>query len=155
MRAVLRPLPILLVLTLGAACGDDGAGPLPAPPDGYPFAYATNGCGPTDGPATRVIFTSESVTELPAAVPRVEVTIYRRASELQGKRFVISGSSNEGQAARCDAESRCEPATTSISFRANAADTVLSGTVSLRFGDGTTVSGGFDAAWKRTELVCG
>jgi hypothetical protein len=155
MRSDVRSLMLLLALSIGA-CGDDDTGPVPAPPDGYPFAYATNGCGPTDGPGTRLILTSEAVTELPASVPRVEVTIYRRAADLQGEQFTWAGSSNEGQSARCDAASQCEPATaTSIGFRDNTADTVLTGTVSLRFGDGTTVSGGFDAAWKRTGLVCG
>ena len=151
----LRPLPVVLVLSL-AACGDDNAGPIPSAPSGYPYAYSTNACGPTDGPGTRIILSRDPLTELPVVSPQVQVSVWQGAAELQGRTFTWAGSSPAGWAGRCDASGVCEAAASStITFRENSADTVLSGTLRLRFQDGSTVSGGFDATWRRTEQVCG
>jgi hypothetical protein len=154
MPRLLRP--IILAAVLSAACGDDNNAPVPSPPDGYPYAYAYRSCGPTDGPATSLELLRDSATTLPVVVPLVAVRLYRASSELQGRAFSWSGSSAEGWGGRCDASGTCEEAVfTSVRFRDNAADTVLTGTLELRFRDGTSASGGFDATWKSTGLVCG
>ena len=151
----MRPLLLALALTL-VACDDDNTGPVPAAPEGYPYAYATNACGPTDGPATRLYLSAEVSDSLPTTAPRVEVLVYRSAADLQGEEFGWSGYSEEGWAGRCPGEGACEEASrVSVQFRRNAADTVLAGAVRVRFPDGSTVSGGFDATWRRTTYLCG
>ena len=138
------------------ACGDDNAGPVPPAPEGYPVAYSTNACGPTDGPATRLYLATDTSSGLPTDATRIEVLVYRTAAELQGQRFTFGASSPEGWTGRCSAGGPCEEATsTVVEFRRNPADTLLSGSVRLRFSDGSTVSGGFDAAWRRTFQLCG
>lgn len=155
-RLVIRPVHAGVLLLLTVACGEDGAGPLPAAPSGYPYAYATNSCGPADGPATRFYLASEPSATLPATVPRIEFVIHRSASELQGEDVTWDGSSSDGWAGRCDGAGPCAAATSAVvRFRRGAADTVLSGTVKLRFEDGTSASGGFEATWRRTEQLCG
>lgn len=151
----MRPLMLALVLTL-VACDDDNTGPVPAAPEGYPFAYASSACGPTDGPATRLYLSAEAFDSLPTTAPRIEVLVYRSAAELQGEDFSWSGYSAEGWAGRCSGDGACEEASSvAVEFRRNAADTVLTGEVRVRFPDGVTVGGGFEAAWRpRTEL-CG
>ena len=150
MRALMIGLALVLV-----ACNDN-SGPVPTAPDGYPFAYATRGCGPTDGPATRLFLSAEASDSLPTTSPRIEVLVYRSAADLQGESFRWSGYSDEGWAGRCDEQGACEQASsTMVEFRQNAADTVLTGEVRVRFPDGSTVSGGFDATWRRTMYLCG
>jgi hypothetical protein len=148
-----RTISALLALLLGAACANDDptAGVV-----GYPIAYATNACGPADGPATRLYLTADSVEGLPTGVPRIEIGIYQDVSELPGRSFSLDGSTAEGWAGRCPAEGACETAASAVvTFGRAAADTLLSGTVQLRFTDGSTVSGGFEAAWRRTQQFCG
>jgi hypothetical protein len=148
-------LSVLGLALLLFAC-DDNSGPVPMAPEGYPFAYATKGCGPTDGPGTRLFLTAEASDSLPTTSPRIEVLIYRSAADVQGEEFSWSGHSDEGWAGRCPGEGACEQASsTRVEFRENAADTVLTGEVRVRFADGSTVSGGFDATWRRTTYVCG
>ncbi|HEX5817471.1 MAG TPA: hypothetical protein VFY20_01235 [Gemmatimonadales bacterium] len=151
----MRPALLALALTL-VACDDDNTGPVPAAPEDYPFAYATNSCGPTDGPATRLYLSAEVSDSLPLVAPRVEVLVYRSAADLQGEEFSWSGYSEEGWAGRCAGDAPCEEASSvAVEFRRNAADTVLTGEVRVRFPDGSTVSGGFDATWRRTTYLCG
>ncbi|HEX5634583.1 MAG TPA: hypothetical protein VFX50_15180 [Gemmatimonadales bacterium] len=146
-------VPVLLVLLLGTACSNDDP---TTSPSGYPIAYATNACGPADGPATRLYLTADSVDGLPSDVPRIEIGIYKDVSELQGRSFSLGKSTADGWAGRCPAQGTCETAESAdVTFRRSAADTLLSGTVQLRFPDGTTVSGGFHAEWRRTQQLCG
>ena len=81
-RLVIRPVHAGVLLLLTVACGEDGAGPLPAAPSGYPYAYATNSCGPADGPATRFYLASEPSATLPATVPRIEFVIHQPHNHL-------------------------------------------------------------------------
>ena len=151
-----RGLTALVALVAIPACGDDNAGPVPAAPEGYPFAYAADACGPTDGPATRLYLSADSTTGVPTDAPRLEVVIYRRAADLQGRSFSWRASSPDAWAGRCASDGSClEASSAAVKFRDNPADTVLTGTVRLRFQDGTTASGGFEAAWRRTGLLCG
>jgi hypothetical protein len=156
MRLLVRPVHTGILLLLTAACGESDAGPLPAAPPGYPYAYASNSCGPADGPATRFYLAAEPSATLPTTAPRIEFAIHRSASELQGEDVAWDGASGEGWAGRCDGSGPCTAATSAVvRFRRGDADTVLSGTVQLRFEDGTSASGGFEAVWRRTEQLCG
>ena len=156
MRTLVPRLLAGIALTLSPACSDDNSSPLPAAPEGYPYAYATNGCGPTDGPATRVFLAADSSDDMPPQVARLEFVIYRSAADLQGEEVSWSGSTNEAWAGRCPATGACDVASfAQVTFRENAADTLLSGTLVMRFQDGTSVSGGFDATWRRTLQLCG
>jgi hypothetical protein len=152
---VTRTVLLTLALSLVGACDDD-SGPVPASPEAYPFAYASTACGPTDGPATRLYLSAEASDSLPVTSPRIEIVIYRRAADLQGEEISWSGYSDEGWAGRCPGDVACEEATSAaLDFRRNAADTVLTGDVRVRFPDGTTVSGGFEATWRRRNYICG
>jgi len=50
----------------------------------------------------------------------------------------------------------CESASQVIvRFRRTGADTTITGTIRLTFGDGSIVTGGFNAAWRPRTVLCG
>lgn len=139
-----------------AGCSTESDLSLPAPPPGYPTAYATAACAPADGPATRLYLAAEPAEALPPAAPFVEVAIWQGVTSLSGQRLEWTGQSGSGMARRCDAAGACAEATSIVvQFRPIGADTTVTGTVTLGFADGATVAGGFNAAWRPTQQICG
>ena len=144
----------LFVVVAGCSAENDLS--LPAPPPGYPTAYATAACAPADGPAMRLYLGAEPAEALPPATPFVEVAIWQGVTSLSGRRIEWTGDSSNGMARRCDAAGACTQATSAVvQFRPMGTDTTVTGTVTLSFADGTTVAGGFNAAWRPTQLMCG
>ena len=71
-----RVVALSLALLL-ASCNSENELSLPAPPAGYPTAYATRDCAPADGPATRLYLAAEPSEALPPPVPFVDVAIWQ------------------------------------------------------------------------------
>jgi hypothetical protein len=142
-----------VLVTLLAACTDAS---IPPPPTGYGFAYATGDCGPADGPAVRLFLLPQEVVLWPPTGARVEVAVWRAASRLPGAELAWSGATNLGWAGRCDDLDQCEAATdVHVTFRGFAADSTLTGSLDLWFGDASRVSGGFSAIWRSAAPICG
>lgn len=141
-------------LLLIAACAD--AGPIPAPPEGYGFAYATPSCGPADGPAVRLYLAAAATESLPPAGTWLDLAVWRSATELPAAELSWSGASDLGWAGRCTDAGPCETATdVRISFRRFEPDSALTGTLDLRFENGSRVAGGFRATWRPATPLCG
>ena len=71
---------------------------LPAPPNGYPTAYATRDCAPADGPAMRLYLAAEPSEALPPPAPFIDVAIWQGVSSVANERFEWGGASSEGNA---------------------------------------------------------
>lgn len=150
-RVVVLSLALLL-----ASCNSENDLSLPAPPAGYPTAYATRDCAPADGPAMRLYLAAEPSEGLPPPVPFVDVAIWQGVASVSSRKFEWSGPSNEGFARRCIATDACEPASQVIvKFRPLGPDTTVTGTMILTFADGSVVTGGFNAAWRPATMLCG
>ncbi len=144
------------VVVLLAGCTGDNELSLPAPPPGYPTAYATASCAPSDGPATQLYLAAEPAEALPPTPPFIEVAIWQGVTSLSNRRIEWTGASSDGMARRCDAAGACAEATSvTVQLRPIGTDTTVTGVVSLGFADGSTVSGGFNAAWRPSRLMCG
>jgi hypothetical protein len=144
------------ILVLLASCGSDNGLSLPAPPPGYPTAYATAACAPFDGPATQLYLAAEPAEALPPPAPFIEVAIWQGVMSLSGRRIEWAGASSSGMARRCDPAGACVEATNvAVQFRPVGADTTVTGVVALNFADGSTATGGFNAAWRHSQLMCG
>lgn len=149
-----RQVIVSLALLLGCTSENDLS--LPSPPNGYPTAYATRDCGPADGPAVRLYLAAEPSEALPPPVPFIDVAIWQGVSAVADNRFEWSGVSSEGNARRCGAADACEAASqVRLQFRPLGADSSLAGTMTLTFPDGSTVAGGFNAAWRPRTMLCG
>ena len=150
-RVVMLPLALLL-----ASCNSENDLSLPAPPPGFPTAYAMRDCAPADGPALRLYLAAEPSEALPPPAPFVDVAVWQGVGALSGKRVEWNGPSSAGTARRCTTAEACEPATQVVlQFRPVAADTSVTGTMTLTFADGATVTGGFNAAWRSATMLCG
>jgi hypothetical protein len=144
------------VVLLLASCSSENDLSLPAPPAGFPTAYATRDCAPADGPALRLYLAAEPSEALPPPSPFVDVAVWQGVGALSGKRVEWSGASSEGNARRCASADACAPATQVVlQFRPIGPDSSVRGTMSLTFADGSTVTGGFDAAWRSATMLCG
>ena len=136
-----------------AACSDAS---LPAPPEGYAFAYATPDCGPADGPAVRIFLVGQEVALWPPTGARLEVAVWRGAADLPGAELSWSGATNLGWVGRCDDAEQCVAATdVRMQFRGFAADSTLTGSLDVGFADGSRVTGGFTAVWHAANPLCG
>lgn len=155
MRVVPRAGGLVLGLAL-ASCVSENELSLPAPPAGYPIAYAAATCAPADGPAVRLFLAAEPTEALPPASPFVELAVWHGVASLSNREFEWAGSSSDGVARRCDVTGACEEATqVHLRFRPVGDDTTVTGTLTLTFPGGSTVGGGFSAAWRPTRQFCG
>ena len=151
-----RILARVTALTLVVSCTSDNDLSLPAPPPGFPTAYATSACAPADGPATHLYLATEPAEALPPPAPFVEIAIWQGVTALSGRRIEWAGPSINGTARRCDAAGSCsEASSVALQFRPIGPDTTVTGVVTLAFADGSTIIGGFNAAWRGTPLMCG
>lgn len=152
----MRRATMLAGVLLVAGCSSENDLSLPAPPNGLPTAYATSDCAPADGPATRLYLSSEPADILPPSAPFVDVAVWQAAGAIAGKRLEWTGPSSDGNARRCTAADACEEATSvTLQFRPREADSSLSGTIALTFADGSSIAGGFNAAWRPRQQLCG
>ena len=142
------------MLLLGG-CTSENDLALPAPPTGYPTAYATRDCAPADGPAMRLYLAAEASEALPPPAPYVDVAIWQGVSSVSNKRFEWDAASSGGTARRCSAADACEAATRVVlQFRPLGADTSVTGTMTLTFADGSMVAVDSMPAWRHPTPCC-
>jgi hypothetical protein len=154
----MRPVTSLTnLLTLGlAACGSGSdLAPFPDPPDHFAFAYATPSCAPWDGSAVEILLTTMPAGDPEAARPQLRLAVYPRSAELAGTTYRWPDDQLMATGARCDADS-CQTAPAGeIRLGTVHPDSTLEGTVTLRFGPGDVLTGGFRAAWRSRRMLCG
>lgn len=160
-RASPRPRPdtslthglALLLLPLGA-CGPPASAD---PPAGYPYASAHADCAPWDGPAVTILLTTQAPDSIAVTGPYVSISVWRSATTLAGRTFAWPSDSQVGAATRCSSDAACEAARSGrVTFAPASPDTILGGTVVLRFaGADSILRGAFRALWRRTRVMCG
>lgn len=143
---------IAILVLIAAACRSD---PL-EPPDGFQFAYAERGCTPVDGSALWLSLTG-TATDAPRSVfPRVDIAINRPLEEVAGQTWVFGTDGATGSAFRCYTGQSCVQAVISrVTIRSIEPDSTVVGEATLRFQDGSSVNGGFRAAWLHEVIFCG
>jgi hypothetical protein len=154
MRPVIR---FTTLLTLGlVACGSGSdLAPVPNPPDDFAFAYASPSCAPWDGRAVEILLTEAPSADPEQVRPQLRVAIYPRTSELEGTTYRWPADQEMATGARCEADS-CQTAPAGeVRLSAVRPDSTLEGTVSLRFGPGDVLTGGFRATWRSRRMLCG
>ena len=122
-----------------------------------PFAYATNSCGPADGPTIVVYLATQSFELAQPVAPFVQVQIPTESTRLKaGDVFRIgedfSTEANawfHGSGVETSAASDGEVGITA--FTAN----TLSGYVDLKFAGGQKFRGSFISAWQPRQILCG
>jgi len=143
---------ILVLVLLATACRSD---PL-EPPEGFSFAYAERGCSPVDGGALWLSLTGTATDEPRSVLPRVDIAIYRPIDEVAGQTWVFGTGGETGSAFRCYTAQACVQAVISrVTIRSIEADSTVVGEATLRFQDGSSVNGGFRAAWLGRTVLCG
>ena len=148
-------LPLGVVLALGCRNSSESA-PLPSPPDGYEFAFATPDCAPWDGRAISILLTGSYADSVDGASRQVRVAVYPRSDSVAGRRFRWPSDPEVAAGTRCLESESCESAKSGeIDFRPTESDTVLEGRVVLRFTKKDSVYGGFRAEWRSRRVMCG
>ena len=148
---------VLVGGSLALGCGESsGLAPLPTPPEGFEFAFAAPDCAPWDGPAISILLTGSLADSVDGASRQLRVAVYKRSDSVAGHRFLWPADPEVAGGTRCrDAES-CEAASSGeIDFRPTGTDTLLEGTVLLRFAETDSVYGGFRAEWRPRRVMCG
>ena len=151
----LRLVPLGVVLALGCR-GSSESKPLPSPPDGYEFAFATPDCAPWDGRAISILLTGSYADSVDGAGRQVRVAVYPRSDSVAGRRFRWPSDPEIAAGTRCRDAASCESAPSGeIDFRPTESDSLLEGRLVLRFTRKDSVYGGFRAEWRPRRVMCG
>jgi hypothetical protein len=130
-----------------AACRNEPRAPFPAA-----FAAAERSCGAADGPAVNIFVSDiQFATETPDP-PYVRIWIQQSVTTLAGKTLQVPAQASAIFYRSGPAPEEATSGTVVIS--SVGADTTVSGTVSVRFGD-LTVSKQFTAPWRSRRVLCG
>ena len=144
---------LAIALCFLVACDETPFEPLSA----LPFAYATNNCGPADGPTVLIYLAAQSF-ELPQPVaPFIQINLPVASTTLKAgdvfrvdeDDFMAPNAYFHGSGVEPRAASDGEIGITA--FSAN----LLSGYVDLEFPGGQTFRGSFMAAWQTRQTFCG
>ena len=144
---------LAVALCFLAACDDETPfEPLSA----LPFAYATNSCGPTDGPVVAIYLAAQSFELQQPVAPYVQVHIPKASSELKaGDEFQVRELFTEANAWFYGSGVETSMATSGeVGVTAFSANT-LSGYIDLEFPGGQAFRGSFMASWQPRQLLCG
>lgn len=155
---------LLAALALLGACGeshvgDDGAVPEDAPSStSFAGAYLTPECAPDDGEAYTLLLWAAAVPECSADGTQRSLSFYifegaERFFPIEPTETVSSGSATlcPGGEAPCRTSSEW-----SVTFDDFVADSGASGSYSVTFDGGETITGTFDASWcAPAPLMCG
>ncbi len=121
-----------------------------------PYTFATNSCGPTDGAAVSIAFTSSAQPIIQPVRSALVVNVWAGIGEIAGRRYRLANDSNDGSAWYSSADSaRNGAASGTVRVFSRAPDSSIVGTVNLRLNDGTRVERDFTATWRPTRMLCG
>ena len=129
----------------------------PLPAATHRFLYATVGqtCAPWDGPALALVL-SDTTGCSPPKGPYVQISLWRDLPPRAGKTFSFDNRNSNGQASRCIKPNECEAAISgSVVFDVVDEGKRAQGRYELRFKDGGTESGSFEADWCQSRALCG
>jgi hypothetical protein len=130
-----------------AACENEPSAPFPAA-----FAKAERSCGAADGPAVNIFLSDTQFASDTPEVPYVRIWIQQSVTTLAGKSFQVPAQASATFHRSGPAPEDATSGTVVIS--SVAADTTVSGTVSVRFGT-LEVSKQFTAPWRSRTFLCG
>jgi hypothetical protein len=136
-----------------SACNETPFEPLSA----LPFAYATNSCGPADGPAVLVYLAAQSFELTQPVAPFIQINLPVASTTMKAgdvfhvedDDFMAPNAFFHGSGVETMAASDGEIGITA--FNAN----TLSGYVDLEFPGGREFRGSFIAAWQQRQTFCG
>lgn len=160
----MRPAAILLAVT-ALDCRPRQPEPT-GPPAGFEHAYAAPDCAPWDGYAVSLVLRGTPLAPLDSMIeagddPQLRLGIYPRDRRGVGRSGVRPGPARwpgdpeVGGGALC-AAGRCTAIPRGrITIREARDDGRLRGIVDVTLGDGRSVRGTFDAAWRQRMRLCG
>lgn len=145
-----------------AACAPSAdQAPVPLAAD-FPFAVYHRDCAPWDGPALSFVFSSEPGDTASSSYPDphhpfLRIATYRPPADLPGHSFDWTGTDhNFGYAELCRADGDCEAAhAVEVEFGNRARDGRVGGELTVRFQDGSVISGPFEAEEVPVTFMCG
>lgn len=147
MSPIPRILTSLAMASLVLACPQ---GRITEPIASLPFATASPGCGPADGPAVEITLASAND---PSAVPHVRVVLYESLDRLTRRWTLGEGAGFASYVTSLDHEESASSGTVEIE-RVDSANKVT-GTVHLVFPHAGIIRGRFQAAWVPRLMLCG
>ena len=158
MTGSIRYLPLVALILVGPPVID--VGPLPKPPAGYQFAYASPDCAPWDGAAMSIYLGASPVFStgtIPDSTPYLNVVVWRAPESLAGGTFDVSAVSKLGAAVICRrSPTDCERASAgTVHFRSARRNGAFEGTIDVTFPKRGRVAGGFHATWHPRLALCG
>lgn len=136
------------------ACGVIG---LLAPPPGLTHATAIRACAPNDGPAVRILLSSDALDARSPTAPYIQALIWKSPTELVGTWDVSPPDHSTGFALRVSTAGDYSDVAVSgtVTILAVRADGTVVGNVDLAFRPGERVRGGFTAQWDPRAAMCG
>ncbi len=151
---------MVALLTLGAvamlalSCGVIG---LLAPPPGLTHATAIRACSPNDGPAVRILLSTDAIDPRSPVVPYIQVLIWKSPTELVGTWDIAAPTHSKGFALRVSTAGDYSDVAVSgsVTVIAVRTDGTVVGNVDLVFRPGERVRGGFTATWDPRVAMCG
>jgi hypothetical protein len=151
-RAAWLPLAALAVSSCKAS---SDLAPVAGPPGEFAYAYASPDCAPWDGRAVSIVLTTTPATAPDTTSPYLQLAIYPRQPEVAARTYRWPADPEVATGSRCTAEGCTPAAAGEIRLGPPRADSALAGTVTLRFGPGDSVAGGFQAVWRDRRMLCG
>lgn len=149
---VFRWIGVAVIGVLAAGCSSDTA---VGPSGRFAYAAATATCGPADGPAIAIYFTSEPVTTLDPPGDYVRIYVSRTLDEIAAGKIWPIASNSDAAAWLHYANGDFENASVGyLEVASVSANKTVAGTVSLTFPDAGHVQRDFVAHWIETTMPC-
>jgi len=119
----------------------------------YSYGKITNDCGPTDGLVTTLFLTSQPINCTQKELPRPYISVMMDMRLVFPKIITLPAQDRYRDAYRCRGE--CEPAVSGTIVIDRAAKGAVAGHYDLKFKNGDTAAGSFEAKSCWQKLLCG
>lgn len=142
-------LTIVAVVAVAASCASENAN--------YRYALIQNTCAPWDGAAIQLTLANEALQcQREAQGAYMMLGVWRGFPIHSGQVVNFGPKDNNGFASRCKKANECEAAQSGeIAFDSFDKGKGATGHYELRFHDGETITGRFDAKWCTVRMMCG
>lgn len=143
-----RPCKILTLAILCAACGVvDSARP-------FPYAAATNSCGPADGPAVSIYLAAVPFQNLEPPTPYIQLIVWQPVERLAGRSWSVSA--GEAVAVRVESQETVTWATDgSVTIETVGDNNSVHGSADLWFPAAAHLALTYQAVWVPSFHFCG